>query len=641
MAESDAPFASSSLQSKDLEELLNTIDHLRSQGISHYVDLPQLIVCGDQSSGKSSVLEAVSGIRFPTKDNLCTRFATELILRRNTETNLTVTIVPGRNRSMQEKADLSGFNPSIADLDSFPSIVESAMDAMGLSGEKRAFSKDVLRVELSGPTQPHLTLVDLPGLFSASSKAQSDEDAILVKKLVLSYMKKTRSIILAIVSAKNDFANQVVTKHARDVDPAGDRTLGIITKPDTLYAGSETEKAYVELAENKDVNFRLGWHVLRNRDYDTRHSTAEERDQAEQAFFSYGIWSSLSRAKVGVHSLKPRLSSVLRDQILIELPSLIREVESGINDCESILTRLGSSRLTLQQQQLYLLSVGQGFYSLMKAAIDGIYKDPFFGDAKSDEGYNKRLRAVTQNTLLSFADDMRCKGHEQEIVDERVELRASAHPAQILRSKFIDEVSDQMKRSRGCELPGTFNPQIIGDLFYQQSRPWKKLTECCTSKLVEAARHAVITVLEHTADDSTSDKLLRQIINPSLDILTQSLRQRVSEILEPHQRGHPITYNHYFIESIQRSRDRRLKERFSEKMSSYFGSNSTVPRVSSSSLDLNALQEHLVQSTETNLEQFACSEAIDCMQAYYKASVARSNLGLARNESIERVTKRF
>ena len=57
-----------SLQSDDHEELLDVIDSLRAQGISRYIDLPQIIVCGDQSSGKSSVLEAVSGIRFPTKD---------------------------------------------------------------------------------------------------------------------------------------------------------------------------------------------------------------------------------------------------------------------------------------------------------------------------------------------------------------------------------------------------------------------------------------------------------------------------------------------------------------------------------------------------------------------------------------------
>lgn len=53
-------------------DLLNSIDTLRSQGISHYISLPQIIVCGDQSSGKSSVLEAISGVGFPVKSNLCT-----------------------------------------------------------------------------------------------------------------------------------------------------------------------------------------------------------------------------------------------------------------------------------------------------------------------------------------------------------------------------------------------------------------------------------------------------------------------------------------------------------------------------------------------------------------------------------------
>jgi len=79
-------------QSKDHRDLLDILDRLRSQGLSRFVDLPQIIVCGDQSSGKSSVLEAISGMSFPAKDNLCTRFATELILRR---IGLTVTANAG------------------------------------------------------------------------------------------------------------------------------------------------------------------------------------------------------------------------------------------------------------------------------------------------------------------------------------------------------------------------------------------------------------------------------------------------------------------------------------------------------------------------------------------------------------------
>lgn len=116
----------SSLQSKDHGQLLDVIDLLRSQGISHYVPLPQLIVCGDQSSGKSSVLEAVSGVRFPTKDNLCTRFATELILRRGSTTNATVAIMPGSERSDDERKKLLGFKPPTVRLDEFPSLVDDA-----------------------------------------------------------------------------------------------------------------------------------------------------------------------------------------------------------------------------------------------------------------------------------------------------------------------------------------------------------------------------------------------------------------------------------------------------------------------------------------------------------------------------------
>jgi len=64
----------SKLCSADQLELLNAIDRLRLQGMYNYVSLPQIIVCGDQSSGKSSVLEAISGVSFPVNANLCTRY---------------------------------------------------------------------------------------------------------------------------------------------------------------------------------------------------------------------------------------------------------------------------------------------------------------------------------------------------------------------------------------------------------------------------------------------------------------------------------------------------------------------------------------------------------------------------------------
>src|SRR2546429_6639060 len=108
------------LQSKDHSELLDVIDLLRSQGVSHYVPIPQIIVCGDQSAGKSSVLEALSGVQFPTKDTFCTRCAIELILRRGPEKPITVSITPGKDRSDKERVELSSFKVPGARIEDFP-----------------------------------------------------------------------------------------------------------------------------------------------------------------------------------------------------------------------------------------------------------------------------------------------------------------------------------------------------------------------------------------------------------------------------------------------------------------------------------------------------------------------------------------
>ncbi len=625
-----------SLQSKDHEDLLNIIDRLRSQGISRYIDLPQLIVCGDQSSGKSSVLEAVSGIRFPTKDNLCTRFATELILRRGPSTSASVTIVPNAERSDQEKAKLREFQPKIDDLEQFGTLVNDAKDIMGLDGNAKNFSNDVLRVEVSGPKQPHLTLVDLPGLFKAGNKTQSDDEVEIVESLVRSYMKKDRSIILAVVSAKNDFANQVVTKYARELDPKGLRTLGIITKPDDLDVGSDSERSFVELAENKDVRFRLGWHVLKNRNYSMRSCSAKERDEDEREFFSQGIWTSLPSNHVGIASLKPRLSSLLKDQILAELPSLIEDVMAGVRECKEILNKLGDSRGTLLEQRQHLLRVSQEFASLAKSAIDGMYIEGFFGSAMDDEGYSKRLRAVIQNTCQDFAESMRRKGHAKQIVEE-VDVSAltpASHPRQISRSAYITEVMTLMKRSRGCELPGTYNPLIIGNLFYEQSKKWGNLVDQYAESILDATRITLNAILEKTADEATGEGLRRYILNPAIDALKGDLEATVASILEPHQRGHPITYNHYFTDNIQKAKAQHRKDSLTRQLDSFFGTDSETghTQVKSFAFDVANLLHALDQGTEADMDRYACSEAIDCMQAYYKVCFLLAyTLGLHSN----------
>ncbi|KAI9742782.1 MAG: hypothetical protein M1818_003511 [Claussenomyces sp. TS43310] len=610
------------LGSEDHLDLLNSVDYLRSQGINHYVSLPQIIVCGDQSSGKSAVLEAISGVSFPIKSNLCTRFPTELILRKTSNVSVKVSIVPHQDRSDAERDSLGSFQEDLDGFEGLPALIESAKAAMGISTHGRAFSKDLLRVEVSGPDRPHLTIVDLPGLIHSQTKHQSVADVKLVKEVVRAYMNEPRSVVLAVISAKNDYANQIVLELARAADPKGKRTIGVITKPDTLIAGSASEATYISLARNQDVEFRLGWHVLKNMDSETGGWSLIERDLNEEQFFSQGAWAALPRPLVGVRKIRTRLSKVLLGQIAAELPSLMGEIRVKADSCRDRLNKLGEPRATLDEQRLYLLHAGQRFQSLIKASVDGTYNDPLFGDAKSELGYQMRIRAVTQNLNEDFAERMTRRGHRCEIIDA-VDEAAVTRSATITRDHFIDHIQHLMRRTRGRELPGTFNPMIVADLFVEHSTPWEGIAQSHIDSVWKATREFLSLISASISDIATSKTLFQKIFEPALNKLQKVLRSGVADLLTPHQKGHPITYNHSFIEALQEVRAKRRKARYSQILKSFFGVDSFSPGRSMPVSNLNSLLMNLVQDTDPDMKRFACSEALDCMQAYYKTALKR------------------
>jgi hypothetical protein len=251
-------------------------------------------------------------------------------------------------------------------------------------------------------------------------------DVELVQDVVKSYMKEPRSIILAVVSAKNDYANQIVLKLARTADKTGMRMLGVITYPDTLIPGSDSEHMYVSLAQNLDVEFRLGWHVLRNMGSETGAWSLSKRDGEERRFFMEGIWPTLPESILGIATLRERLSRPLLGQIAAGLPGLIEEIELKSTACLTQLQKLGLPRASIEKQRHYLLTLSQTFQSLSKAATDGTYSNDFFCEAKADIGYHKRIRGVVQNLNQSFAKIMTREGHHYAITDYSDENSAPA-----------------------------------------------------------------------------------------------------------------------------------------------------------------------------------------------------------------------
>ena len=431
------------LQTDEQKQLLDIVDSLRAHGLGEFAALPQLIVCGDQSSGKSSVLEAISGVPFPRYDNLCTRFATEVILRRAASDSISVTIIPDGSHSSEHLARLLQFRHDLVAKDDFPKLFELAMGTMTMSNPDRTFFGDILRVEICGSAQPQLTLVDLPGLIHSETKFQTVKDVELVSVLVGNYMKNPRSIILAVVSAKNDIGNQIVLRRAREVDPKGMRTLGIITKPDTLASNSSSENAFIALARNEDVNFQLGWHVVKNLDSTADATQSGSRDEQEARYFTQSNFKYLPPSSLGISSLRSRLSKVLFDQIRVELPHLIKDIESRIAANETVLGRLGHERASPDKQRAFLIELSQTFHTICRDAVRGNYEHAFF---HSDSSTENCLCAILMNKHFTFAEKLRTHGARWNVVDETKELGSRT------RKEAIEEAFKLLKQSRGREV---------------------------------------------------------------------------------------------------------------------------------------------------------------------------------------------
>lgn len=605
----------------DHRGLLDIIDSLRSQGVSHWVDLPEIIVCGDQSAGKSSVLEAISGMPFPIKDGLCTRFATELVLRRGREPNIKVSITPGESRFGEDKERLESWQPKASiNKEGLGPVTDEAKRAMADPAGTGQFYEDILRIELTGPEQPHLTMVDLPGLFSAGNKEQSDVDAKMVHAMVERYMARQRSIILAVVSAKSEYVLQKVTLMAKRADPDGLRTMGLITKPDTLDVGSDSESYFFRLAQNLEEELSLGWHVLKNRNFEERNVSSAERDAIEKEFFSQGLWDSINSSHCGVAALRVRLSAVLKDQILAQLSSLVRDVEDSIRECADRLDRLGPERGTPKQQLSYLLRVSEEYTSLVTQAVEGTYTDPFFGNRNKIDKFCTRLRAVVQSRRAGFAEEIRLNGQSQYIVESESEDEGGhelREVPQISRSEFVEDVANRLKFSKGRELPGLFNPLIVSDLFVEQCEPWGRIARVLAEDILEAAHLTTQLIVEHITASDVVEGVLK-LVRRGIEGLKVELDAQVDALLASAAQ-HPITYNPQLTENVQRTQQARHKRKIKKLVRDTFGSDRFNKPDSKISLNPMQLVDLVGEQFERDMERFGSATAVDYMEAYYKA----------------------
>lgn len=418
------------LQSSASLKRLSLISNLRSRGVGDHIDLPQLVVSGDQSTGKSSVLEGITGVPFPRQDGLCTRFATEITMEHtdagDAETEIIATIIPSDHRDEALKEELRAFVRRLHDFRELPTVIEAAGELMGLKGygsvqSGPAFGQDVLRIKVCGNTALNLTIVDLPGIIQVPNDEQDDNDVDTVHALVDSYISNPRTIILAVVQAGNDISNQPIIKKSKKFDKDGERTIGVITKPDLINDGTQSRIA--ALSRNDDTTkLKLGFFMVKNPSPKEMQDgiSMVEREQKELKYFSSPPWkdAGLDRTRIGVASLRGFLQDLLSRHTEREMPKVRDEVRSLLKSTEKSISGLGEERPTTSHMRMFLSRLAMRYHNLTNAALIGDYDSSeleFFNTSASE---SRRLRAFIHSVNTKYSDTMRLEGKTVRIMSE-------------------------------------------------------------------------------------------------------------------------------------------------------------------------------------------------------------------------------
>lgn len=167
-----------------------------------------------------------------------------------------------------------------------------------------------MRLQISGPDEDHLSVIDVPGIFRNTTPGlTTKEDKEMVREMVESYMENPRSIMLTVVPANVDIATQEIIEMAREQDPHGERTIGVITKPDLVDKGAESK--VIDILEGRTMPMKLGWILVRNPGQRDLQEKDKSRSVLEGDTLRQHPWCTVGSDKLGIRTLRARLQETV------------------------------------------------------------------------------------------------------------------------------------------------------------------------------------------------------------------------------------------------------------------------------------------------------------------------------------------
>ncbi|KJA20646.1 hypothetical protein HYPSUDRAFT_42960 [Hypholoma sublateritium FD-334 SS-4] len=542
-------------------DLMALYKSLLELGAKTIFDLPRVVVIGGQSSGKSSLVEAVSGIDVPRDSGTCTRcpmvctmssdvdawscsiaisheFAADgqpLALPATTPFGPPVIQDKGAVELWIRRAQAAVLSPHRPPAD-FARMSEAEIRLNARADQARIlpFSKNAVQVSVNDPLATDLSFVDLPGLIQ---NAEADLIAI-VRSLVESYVEGKNTLIVIAMPMSDDIEMMQAVVIAADADPDKERTIGVLTKPDTLTKGATgTREKWRAVLEGREHATTHGYYCVRLPDDDERQrkiSAAEAQRTAARFFDSTAPWSAMAdRTRFGIPNFVRSISALLVARIEKNLPELRKAVADELGRCAAELAAL-PPRSDADPATEVILRVN-AFCKDIADAVHGRSADTRLA-RHNRARYAQFKDAIVQTTPDFWPFEIQTPLEGVSPYGRHGSLLAHATRT---APRWLDDVRAVIQRSIGWELPGEIPFEATKVLITQYTDLWPAPSGACFDDIgARLLSYLEERVQRHFGQFKYLESYVRSVILEQLQICSADARGILDKLLA--LESHPL-----------------------------------------------------------------------------------------------------
>ncbi|EKM56235.1 uncharacterized protein PHACADRAFT_207519 [Phanerochaete carnosa HHB-10118-sp] len=543
---------------------IKLITSLRALGAEADFDLPRIAVIGNQSAGKSSLVEAISGIAVPrAAGRACTRCPMEcrltnsdrpwqcqILLRREVDGNGRQIYPVQEERfgpvlhdkaeleEMIRRAQLAILNPGVAkgSFEIFDTTSLKPGEKPEISQEQLEFSSNVVCLDLQGPDLPDLSFIDLPGIISMVGEDEDESNIEAIKNMVEEHIKGN-TLILLTINMRDDMSNQGAARLAKLSDEKGDRTIGVLTKADLIQDGEED--GWLTILEGSSHSLRHGYFITKHpspKELEGEISHAEARRREARFFETTYPWNKRSdlQSRMGTPNLTKELSNLLGTLINQELPKLRREAKESLDTVRERLSALPPPPSDNPASEL--LRMITSFCDKVQSLIRG---------AESHE----RLIQKCRPAYKTFKRDIRRTAPQFKPYDSSLPHARRNYESSIDSESELDEhESDAMPISLARQLPYNVPFSAKVALIEKVFESWEDHCDTCFTTVYEATTDELYDLVQRHFGTFEATPLLdhvHTIVEEEIEKAKSKTLERVRWMLDLEYP--PFTSNdHYF-----------------------------------------------------------------------------------------------